>query len=113
MEMDYQKIGQRIQYWRMNKKMSQEDLASAVFCSLSHLGAVERGTKAPSLQLLVAIADVLGVTSNELLTDSLASFNSDNTGRIHLLLLDCSKDKQIVLIRILEFMKATLSEFGI
>jgi len=39
------------------------------------LGEVERGIKAPSLKVFIAIADALGVSTDSLLRDSISSAN--------------------------------------
>jgi len=59
-------IGKNIKKIRQQKKLSQEKLARSADISLNTLTKIESGfTKRPSLQT-IQIADVLGVTIDEL-----------------------------------------------
>lgn len=65
--MDYKVIGAKIRQCRLQCKMKQSDLAEKTNLSASFVGHIERGTRTASLESIVAIADVLGVTVDELL----------------------------------------------
>lgn len=67
---DYVAMGRRMKYKRRALKMSQEELAKAVQISMSFYGNIERGKRIPSIDTLVAIANVLGVGTDYLLVDS-------------------------------------------
>lgn len=69
--MDQIALGKRIKAARERAGMTQDDLAAAVDYSVDHMSVVERGVKAPKLDKLTAIANVLGVGTDELLQDSL------------------------------------------
>ena len=64
-------LGKRIKTAREKKNMTQEELAAAVDYSVDHMSVIERGVKAPKLDKLVSIANVLGVGTDELLQDDL------------------------------------------
>lgn len=64
-------LGQRIKAAREKKHMTQEELAAAVDYSVDHMSVIERGVKAPKLDKLVDIANVLGVGTDDLLQDDL------------------------------------------
>ena len=64
-------LGKRIKAAREKKDMTQEELSAAVDYSVDHMSVIERGVKAPRLDKLVAIANVLGVGTDELLQDDL------------------------------------------
>ena len=66
-------LGKRIKTAREKKNKTQEDLAAAVDYSVDHMSVIERGVKAPKLDKLVSIANVLGVGTDELLQDDLTS----------------------------------------
>lgn len=53
--------------------MSQEALAKAVQISMSFYGNIERGKRIPSIDTLVAIANVLHVGTDYLLADSVTA----------------------------------------
>lgn len=76
--MNYEKLGERIHQQRRLAKMTQQELAAAAGISLSFLGHVERGTRKASLETLVAICNVLKISPNILLQDSL---NADLLGQ--------------------------------
>jgi Predicted transcriptional regulators len=60
-------IGQRVKESRIQKHMSQADLAGRVDVSVTYISYIETIKKQASLESLVRIADVLGVTVDQLL----------------------------------------------
>jgi DNA-binding XRE family transcriptional regulator len=60
-------VGVRLRHLRDEAGLSQQDLADSVDMSTRHLGGVERGQSNLSLDLLVRLADGLGVQPVELL----------------------------------------------
>ncbi len=65
--MDYYEIGQRIRKYRKANSLSQEDLAERVGISVTHMSHIETGNTKLSLQVLVDIATVLEVRTDDLL----------------------------------------------
>jgi len=63
-----QKRGQRIAELRRARKLTQEQLAEAVGCSVEFISLVERGVNAPSVAGLEKFAKVLGIEAKELFT---------------------------------------------
>ena len=57
----YYRLGRRIQWLRQKRGVTQEQLASSVKVSVTHLGLVETGSRKPSLDLVFRIADYLEV----------------------------------------------------
>ncbi|MGZ4111440.1 MAG: helix-turn-helix domain-containing protein [Tumebacillaceae bacterium] len=53
------------------KNLTQQELADKLHVSIAIVGAIERGTRNPSQDLLVSIHHVLGVTEQELRGESL------------------------------------------
>lgn len=68
--MDYYAIGQRIRNVRKAHRLSQEELAGAVGISVTHMSHIETGNTKLSLAVLVDLAAVLGVRTDDLLYDS-------------------------------------------
>jgi transcriptional regulator with XRE-family HTH domain len=62
------KLGQRIAGLRKAKKLTQEQLAEALGCSVEFISLVERGVNAPSVAGLEKFAKVLKVEVKELFT---------------------------------------------
>ncbi len=69
--MDTKAIGQRIKKAREATGITQDELAKVIGCSTKHIGALERGIKAPSLDMFVTIANTLGASADLLLQDVL------------------------------------------
>ena len=67
--MDYEKIGMRVRLFRRRKGLSQEQLAELVDISVPHMSHIETGNTKLSLPVFVALADALGVRTDELLHD--------------------------------------------
>ncbi|MFE4714524.1 MULTISPECIES: helix-turn-helix transcriptional regulator [Bacillales] len=59
-------MGRRVRAFRKLKGFTQQELADSTGISLAVLGAVERGNRRLEDQILNKIADVLGVTVQEL-----------------------------------------------
>jgi transcriptional regulator with XRE-family HTH domain len=57
--------GEVLRFWRRRRGMSQLDLAAATGVSTKHLSFVENGRAHPSRQLLVHLADALGMPLRE------------------------------------------------
>jgi transcriptional regulator with XRE-family HTH domain len=65
-----QNLGNRIKEERHKARLTQEQLAERVGCNESYIGAIERGYKNPSLEMIVNIANALNVTVDYLLADN-------------------------------------------
>lgn len=75
--MDYQDLGRRVRTVRRQVGLTQETLAERVGISASFLGHIERGTRAASLETLVALCNELSISPVYLLQASLKT-TSDN-----------------------------------
>ncbi len=62
------KLGKRIADLRRAKKLTQEQLAEAVGCSVEFISLVERGVNAPSVAGLEKFSKVLKIEVKELFT---------------------------------------------
>jgi len=62
------KLGRRIAELRRSQKLTQEQLAEALGCSVEFISLVERGVNAPSVGSLENYAKVLKVEIRELFT---------------------------------------------
>ena len=59
-------IGQRIAYYRKERKLSQGELVAIVGVKGNHLSLIEKGRRVPSIPMLARLASALGVTIEEL-----------------------------------------------
>ena len=62
------KLGQRIAALRKAQKLTQEQLAETLACSVEFISLVERGVNAPSVAGLEKFAKILKVEVRELFT---------------------------------------------
>lgn len=65
--MDENKMGQFISELRKEKKLTQKDLAAQLHITDKAISKWERGLSFPDITLLTSVADILGVTTSELL----------------------------------------------
>lgn len=87
---DYSSIGKRIQKIRRSRGITQETLAEKVNVSIPHISRIENGFSSPSLQTLVDICNVLGITIDNLMQDSLPAARPNMSRRLEAILADCS-----------------------
>ncbi|XXM71893.1 helix-turn-helix domain-containing protein [Lysinibacillus sphaericus] len=64
--METDKWGRRVRAFRKLKGFTQEGLAKELGISVSVLGEVERGSRIPKEDFLLRVADVLGITIEDL-----------------------------------------------
>lgn len=74
--MDYKDLGNRIRNSRREMGLTQEELAEKAGISASFLGHIERGSRVASLETLVDLCNLLGVTPQYLLSASLHTFDA-------------------------------------
>ena len=65
----YRNIGKNIKYIREKKNFTQEKLAEAVSCNTSHISNIENNYTKVSLNVLLAIANVLETSIDSLIDE--------------------------------------------
>ena len=75
--MDKKSFGKELQKYRERAGYSQENLAEYVDCSAIFISYMERGIKSPSLDTLVKLSNVLGVSADILLGRGLKEYSSE------------------------------------
>lgn len=113
MAVDYLSIGARIRYYRIQRELSQFDLAEKANISRSLVGYIERGEKAPSLESLIEIANALKVSADELLVDSLLASSSSKDSDDYYILLDCTPEEATILVKSMKGLKDILRKYTI
>ncbi len=66
---NYAALGQKIRRARQDMHLTQEELAEACDLSTAHIGHIERGTRALSIESLITISNVLNISTDYLLLD--------------------------------------------
>ena len=62
MNIDYEAVGMKVRFYRLQAKMSQETLAEFADVSRVYISGIERGEKPPSLDTIVCLANALQVS---------------------------------------------------
>lgn len=99
MKLNYKVVGKRIRICRMNKNITQEQLAFQVNTSAAYISNIERGIKKPSLQKLVQIAEVLGVTVNDFIYNSTEAVILSDNFELTEMLSEYTPESQRLLIK--------------
>lgn len=60
-------LGEKVKFYRKQRKLYQVELADIVGVSTGYIGAIEQGTRNPSLKLLKKLAKALKISPKELL----------------------------------------------
>ena len=77
-------MGDRIREARKNMELTQEQLAEKLDVSVEFIGKIERGAKRPSMQVFIKLIEVLNVSADYLLRDSVSTgqlFGDNAIGR--------------------------------
>ena len=110
MAVNYERIGKRIQQLRKLKKLSQADLAEFTGMSVSYISHIETSIKKASLESLVRIANVLGVTVDQLLNGNQVNDRVEYSAELAELLSDCNSCEKRILFEVAIAVKNSLRE---
>ena len=106
MNIDYEKIGQRIRGWRIRKKMTQEQMATLIEREPAYISRIENGRQKPSLDTLLRICCALELD----ISDLLLNMSNVKKNQIELLLDGCNDCEAIVILRTARALKAILKQ---
>lgn len=93
MALDFTIIGQRIKCARLNKKLTQEDLAEKLDVSVAFLSRIERGAITVNLRRLSEICSILEISEGEILNGALPHSDNYLSNEFSDLLKNCPPDK--------------------
>lgn len=93
MALDYNIIGERLKQARLNKNLTQEDLAEKLDVSVAFLSRIERGSSKISLKRLNQICIILGVTEGDILNGASSDSNTYLNKDFSNLLKSCPPEK--------------------
>lgn len=65
--MDKKALGKQLQKYRKKAQYSQDDVAAQIGCSSIFISCIERGVKAPALDTLIELANILDVSIDVLI----------------------------------------------
>lgn len=95
---DYRMIGAHVKKFRLEKGLTQEQLAEAIGVGTTHISHIETGNTIPSLQVLIDIINTLGCSADELLCGEVEKAWPIRVNWLVELVEDCSST-EIKLIR--------------
>ena len=110
MALNYVKIGKRMGNIRKHRGISQLFLAELIDKSPSYISYVENGLKCMSLDTLVAVANALEVSADDLLMDSINNTTKVSNHEFATLLADCTEYEKRVLLATAKALKETIRE---
>lgn len=88
---DYPDIGRRIRTARLDKGMTQEQLAEAVDVGVTHISHIETGATIPSLKTFIGIVNELDCSADELLCRDIRTGRPFFTSWLSELVEDCTE----------------------
>lgn len=106
--MDYRLIGKRIQELRLQRSMSQVELAERSGLSVTHVSYVENAKRHPGLEVLVCMASALDTTADDLLTGNQRVNRKLHEAEIHAVVDGCTVYERNVLVQLLVATKSVL-----
>ena len=98
-----EQFGKRLKSIRIQRELSQEELAFKCNMQQSHIGQIERGQKNPTLDTLIKISNGLNISLTELL-DFDTNVKNENTNKTinkinaYLVALSSKQQEQILAI---------------
>ncbi|MCC8013713.1 MAG: helix-turn-helix transcriptional regulator, partial [Eubacterium sp.] len=96
---DYKLIGKRIKEIRLRCSITQEKLAEGSNVSVPYISYIESGTKKPSLDVLIRIANVLEVTVDEILVGNIFYKPTDYRHDFDELLEICTQNEKRIILK--------------
>lgn len=97
MEIDYKALGLRVKTKRLDKALSQEQLAELANISVPHMSHIETGNTKVSLPTLIEVSNALNCGVDELICDSVRNAKKVFEQEIAEQLQNCT-EKEIRLI---------------
>lgn len=105
-----QLIGSRIREARINRHMSQADLAVKANISLPHISKIEKGKTSMKLESFIRIIEALQVSADSMLRPDIPEVRSLYQSEFDELLADCSPKELDSILRIVRELKSTMSK---
>ena len=110
MPLNFKIIGRMVKESRLHKRISQADLAEQVDMSASYISHIETAKKQASLESLVRIANVLGVTVDHLLCGNQTNDPAEYQIDLVRLVDDCTSYEKRIIYEIAFAVKTSLCD---
>ena len=110
---NYKFIGARLRAARLNKNLTQEQVAAMVDVGVTHISHIETGTTIPSTKLLVVLMDLLDCEPNEVLAMETKRARYALNNWLSDLVADCSEDEIKIITDTVVALKDSLRHYRI
>ena len=110
---DYKDIGKRIRAVRLERKMTQEQLAEAAGVGVTHISHIETGSGIASLQVLIDIINALDCSADELLCIEIKKARPQYNDWLNELLSDCTQTEIKLITDMVTNLKASMRRLKI
>lgn len=103
---DYQKIGARIRELRVQRGMSQADLAFTAHISLPHISDIELGKTKMALSTFLKVAEALQASTDVILRPDVPAVKNIYLKELQDLISDCTSSEIDTIIKVVKEVKA-------
>lgn len=110
MIVNFKIVGMRVKETRNLNQISQADLAEQIDMSVSYISHIETAKKQASLEVLVRIANALGVTVDYLLNGNQTNDSVEYRTALTRLIEDCTSYEKRIIYEIASATKKSLQE---
>ena len=105
---DYSSIGKKVKQARLEKKVTQEQLAEAVGVGVTHISHLETGSGTVSLKVFIAIVNYLDYSVDELLYKEIKTARPIVNNWLTELVADCNQSEMKIIADTITTLKHTL-----
>ena len=107
-QIDLAGLGARVKQARMDRNMSQVDLAEAANLCVPYVSDIERGKKCFSVDKLVRLAQVLQVSTDWLLRLDIPQTGYTYNSEAADILVDCTAEESVILLEVMQATKQAI-----
>ena len=107
-QIDLAGLGARVKQVRMDRNMSQVDLAEAANLCVPYVSDIERGKKCFSVDKLVRLAQVLQVSTDWLLRLDIPQTEYTYNAEAADILVDCTAEESVILLEVMQATKQAI-----
>jgi len=107
-QIDLAGLGARVKQARMDRNMSQVDLAEAANLCVPYVSDIERGKKCFSVDKLVRLAQVLQVSTDWLLRLDIPQTEYTYNSEAADILVDCTAEESVILLEVMQATKQAI-----
>ena len=107
---DYSSIGFKVKQARLQKGITQEQLAEAVGVGVTHISHLETGSGTVSLKVFIAIVNYLGCSADELLCKEITTAKPLVNNWLTELVADCDQSEIKIIADTITALKQSLKK---